>query len=207
MLIDREYSSEYVARYPNAINKVKLVPPKSHKSIIYESLIEMLDMDAISFTADYDNKGYLTVFESDERKINKEKKRIEAMLRKQGYSDEELDKKMEEELMHSSIINTKVIELDPFQEIALANIDAAKEEMISMVRKKRESGQDSFELAPEKQNRLHDDRSYCMALAAWYLHEKRMEHIKKRKRDTSANKELSDSFVVYSGKHTDRFFA
>ena len=28
-----------------------------------------------------------------------------------------------------------------------------------MVRKKRDSGKDSFELTPEKANRLHDDRA------------------------------------------------
>ena len=34
------------------------------KSIIYEALIEMLEIDAISFTTDYDNKGYLTEHQS-----------------------------------------------------------------------------------------------------------------------------------------------
>jgi hypothetical protein len=56
-LIDKEYSEEYAGRYPNAINKLKLVSPAQYKSIIYEALIEMLDIDVISFTTDYDNKG------------------------------------------------------------------------------------------------------------------------------------------------------
>ena len=52
-----------------------------------------------------------------------------------------------------------MIKLDWQDEIALANMDALKEELVNMVRKKRESGKDSFELTPEKANKLHDDRA------------------------------------------------
>ena len=31
---------------------------------------------------------------------------------------------------------------------------------------------------------MHDDRAYCLALAGYYLHEKRLEHIRKKKRNT-----------------------
>lgn len=183
-LIDKEYSQEYVGRYPNAINKLRLVSPAQYKSIIYEALIEMLDVDAISFTADYDNKGYLTVFEIDDKKLEKEKKRISDELKAQGFDGENFSKKLEEELTQTSCIQTKVVKLDPFQEIALANIDALKEEMVNMVRKKRDSGKDSFEITPEKANKLHDDRSYTMALCAWWLSEKRLESVRVRPRNT-----------------------
>lgn len=128
-LIDKEYSAEYVGRYPNAVNKLKLVSPAQYKSIIYEALIEMINIDAIEFTSDYDNKGYLTVLEADEKKLAKEKKRIKEELDKKGYSGDELTKKLEEELSNASCVNTKVVKLDMFQEIALANIDAMKEEI------------------------------------------------------------------------------
>jgi hypothetical protein len=49
------------------------------------------------------------------------------------------------------------------------------------VRKKRDSGKDSFDLIPEKQNKLHDDRFYCACLCAYCLSEKRRENITKRK--------------------------
>ena len=186
-LIDKEYSAEYANRYPNAINKLKLVAPAQYKSIIYESLIQMLDIDAISFTTDYDNKGYLTVFEADEKKLEKEKKRISEELKSKGLTDEEFSKKLEEGLASTSCVTTKMVKLDPFQEIALANIDAMKEEMVNMVRKKRDSGKDSFELTPEKANKLHDDRSYCMALCAWHLSEKRLENIRVRKKPSSSD--------------------
>ena len=128
-LIDKEYSEEYVGRYPNAINKLKLVSPAQYKSIIYEALIEMLDIDVISFTTDYDNKGYLTVFEADEKKLEKEKQRISEDLKSKGLTGEEFARQLDEKLSEASFVNTKVVKLDPFQEIALANIDAMKEEI------------------------------------------------------------------------------
>lgn len=203
-LIDKEYSEEYVGRYPNAINKLRLVSPAQYKSIIYEALIEMLDIDAISFTTDYDNKGYLTVFEADEKKLAKEKKRISDDLKEKGLTGEEFAKKLEEELSQASCVTTKVVKLDPFQEIALANIDAMKEEMVNMVRKKRDSGKDSFELTPEKANKLHDDRSYCAALCAWWLSEKRLEGIRARKKPDVSS--IIDMLPVRKGKQVDKIF-
>ena len=203
-LIDKEYSEEYVGRYPNAIDKLRLVSPAQYKSIIYEALIEMLDIDVISFTTDYDNKGYLTVFEADEKKLEKEKKRIGDELKSKGFSGDELVKKLEEELSQTSCVNTKVVKLDQFQEIALANIDAMKEEMVNMVRKKRDSGKDSFELTPEKANKLHDDRSYCAALCAWWLSEKRLEGIRARKKPDA--KDILAKLQVNRGKPLDKIF-
>jgi len=203
-LIDKEYSEEYAGRYPNAINKLKLVSPTQYKSIIYEALIEMLDIDAISFTTDYDNKGYLTVFEADEKKLEKEKKRINEELKTRGFDGEELAKKLEEELAQTSCVKTKVVKLDPFQEIALANIDAMKEEMVNMVRKKRDSGKDSFELTPEKANKLHDDRSYTMALCAWWLSEKRLENVRARKKPNAVD--LINMLPVNRGKPLNKLF-
>lgn len=204
-LIDKEYSADYVGRYPNAINKLKLVSPTQYKSIIYESLIEMLDIDAISFTADYDNKGYLTVFEADEKKLEKEKKRLEEKLKGEGFAGNELSEKIKEELTNASFVNTKVVKLDQFQEIALANIDAMKEEMVNMVRKKRDSGKDSFELTPEKANKLHDDRSYCMALCAWWLSEKRLSNIRARKRPDA--KDILNKLQINPGKPLNKMFS
>ena len=203
-LIDKEYSKEYIGRYPNALDKLKLVSPTQYKSIIYEALIEMLDVDAISFTSDYDNKGYLTVFEADEKKFEKEKQRISDELKAKGVSGEKFARDLEEALSNTSCVKTKVVKLDPFQEIALSNIDAMKEEMVNMVRKKRDSGKDSFELTPEKANRLHDDRSYTMALCAWYLSEKRLENIRARKAHTA--EELAEFFDFKTPRSSHSYF-
>ena len=204
-LIDKEYSAEYSSRYPNAVNKLKLVSPAQYKSIIYEAMIEMLDIDAISFTSDYDNKGYLTVFEADEKKLDKEKKKLEEKFKSEGLSGQELSEKINDELANASFVNTKVVKLDQFQEIALANIDAMKEEMVNMVRKKRDSGKDSFELTPEKANKLHDDRSYCMALCAWWLSEKRLSNIRVRKKPDA--KDILNKLQINPGKPLNRLFS
>lgn len=203
-LIDKEYSEEYVGKFPNAIDKLKLVSPTQYKSIIYEALIEMMNLDCISFTSDYDNKGYLTLFEVDDKLYESEKRRITADLQRQKVPEIEFNKKLEEEMKKSSCIKTKMMRLDPYQEIALKNIDAMKEEMVNMVRKKRDSGKDSFELIPEKANKLHDDRSYCAALVAWFLQEKRAERIRNRKRPQDSN--LINMFTMTKAKQPNKMF-
>ena len=204
-LIDKEYSADYVSKYPNAIDKVRLMSPSQYKSMMCEALIEMMNMDLISFTADYDNKGYLTIFETDEKEFNKEKKKIEDELRRQHVPEDELPIKIQEKLKDASCVTTKMLKLDPYQEMALVNIDALKEEMVNIVRKKRDSGKDSFDLIPEKQTKLHDDRFYCSCLAAYWLSERRRENITSRKRNGSM-KEILDKLVVSNGKHIDKIF-
>ena len=73
-----------------------------------------------------------------------------------------------------------------------------------MVRKKRDSGKDSFELTPEKANKLHDDRSYCMALCSWYLSEKRLENIRVRKKPDATN--IINMLPVSKGKPLNKLF-
>ena len=204
-LIDREYSADYVSKYPNAVDKVRLMSPSQYKSMMCEALIEMMNMDLISLTTDYDHKGYLTIFETDEKELNKEKKKIEEELRKKKVPEDEIPLKVQELLKEASCVKTKMVKLDPYQEIALSNIDALKEEMVNIVRKKRDSGKDSFDLIPEKQNKLHDDRFYCACLAAYWLSEKRRENITSRKRNGSM-KEILDKFVVSNGKHIEKIF-
>ena len=128
-LIDREFSAEYVKRFPNAVDKVHLMSPSAYKSIMYEALIEMLNQNKISFTASYDNKGYLTVFDVDQEVIEKETKRISEELKKQKVVGEEFETKLKERLAEIQSVKTKTIKLDWKDEIALSNIDALKEEL------------------------------------------------------------------------------
>lgn len=179
-LIDREFSAEYVKRFPNAVDKVHLMSPSAYKSIMYEALIEMLNQNKISFTASYDNKGYLTIFDVDQKIIEKETKRITEELKKEKVVGEEFETKLKERLTEVQSVKTKTIKLDWKDEIALSNIDALKEELVSMVRKKRESGKDSFELTPEKAHRLHDDRAYTAALLGHALSEERRKDLLRR---------------------------
>ena len=202
-LIDKEYSAEYVKKFPNAVDKVKLMSPSAFKSEMYEAMIELINQDKISFTAPYDNKGYLTIFNIDEEKLNKAKKEITERLKKKKLSQEEFDKEFEEELNKIQSVNTKVVKLDWQDEIALANIDALKEELVNMVRKKRDSGKDSFELTPEKANKLHDDRAYTCCMASYALMQERRKAItqKKMKHET----DYSSIFQVRAPKKVTRY--
>lgn len=202
-LIDKEYSAEYVKKFPNAVDKVKLMSPSAYKSEMYEAMIELMNQDKISFTAQYDNKGYLTIFDIDEEKLNKAKKEITEKLKKKKLTQEEFDKKLEEELNQIQSVNTKVVKLDWQDEIALANIDALKEELVNMVRKKRDSGKDSFELTPEKANKLHDDRAYTCCMASYALMQERRKSITQKKR--KQNTDYSSIFKIRAPKKITRY--
>ena len=201
---DQQLGTGYSRKYPNAIDKVRLIEPGKYKSIMYEAAIEMTNNNIINFTADYDNKGQLTIFQTDDAETAKIKKDIEARLKKEKVSEEEFDFRLKEELKKSSVVKTKVVKLDPYQEIALANIDAMKEELVNMRRIKRDSGKDSFELIPEKQNRLHDDRAYTYVMQAYYLSEKRMSNIRERKKPQS--KDVISQFKIRTPQRRSSVF-
>lgn len=186
-LIDKKQSSDYVKKFPNAVDKIKLLPPTMYKSIIYEAAIEMMRLDLIDFTAEYDNKGYLTMLDIDEKEMAKAKKDLIAKYKDKSMSKGELDRLVEEELQERNLASTKIYKLSPDEELGLVQIDSLKEEMVNMVRKKRESGKDGFELSTEKQNKLHDDRSYCFSMLCYGLSELRREHIKNKKRPKKEN--------------------
>lgn len=203
-LIDKEYSAEYVKKFPNAVDKIHLMSPSAYKSEMYEAMIELINQDKISFTAPYDNKGYLTVFNVDEDKLNKAKKEITEKLKKEKLNKKEFEQKFEEELGLVQAVNTKNIKLDWQDEIALANIDALKEELVNMVRKKRDSGKDSFELIPEKANKLHDDRAYTACMASYALmQERRKAIINKPKKQQDIN--YSSIFKIRVPKKATQF--
>ena len=201
---DEQLGTGYSRKYPNAINKVKLIEPSKYKSIMYESAIEMTNNNLISFTADYDNKGYLTLFLTDDAGTAKAKKEIEDRLKKENITDEaEFAFRLKEELKKCSTVKTKIVRLDPYQEIALANIDALKEELVNMRRIKRDSGKDSFELIPEKAGKLHDDRAYTYVLGAHFLFDRRMANIRSKKRDIG---DLDQFFDFKKPKATHSYF-
>lgn len=183
-LIDKEYSSDYVKRFPGAVDKVHLMSPTKYKSEMYEAMIEMVNQNKVTFTASYDGKGYLTIFDVDEEVLRQEKEKIAKKLKSKKLSIEEYDTQMSEELSKIQSVNTKTVKLDWDEEAALAGIDALKEEMVNMVRIKRDSGKDSFELTPEKRNSLNDDRSYCASMFSYALQQERRKNIIGKKKNT-----------------------
>ena len=205
-LIDKEYSADYVKKFPNAVDKVHLMSPAGYKTEMYEAMIELMNQDKISFTVQYDHKGYLTIFDVDEKKLAKEKERISNELRKQKVNEKEFETKLSEELGKIESVNTKTIKLDWQDEIALANMDALKEELVNMVRKKRESGKDSFELAPEKANKLHDDRAYTACMVSYALMCERRKAITQKKHPKTDSKSLLSKLSINQPKRQSSFY-
>lgn len=68
-----------------------------------------------------------------------------------------------------------------------------------MVRKKRDSGKDSFELTPEKANKLHDDRAYTACMASYALMCERRKAITQKKRPINTNN-LVNKLPIRQGK-------
>lgn len=202
-IIDRDYSEEYTKQFPNAVNILHVMQPTAYKSLMYEAMIEMLTQDKISFTASYDNKGFLTVFDVDQEMLNEERDRLYEKYKKKKLSNAVIEERVNEGLRNLQSVNTRTIKLDWQEELSLANMDAMKEEVVNMIRKPRESGKDSFELAPEKANRLHDDRAYCLAMMGWALSEERRRLIMTKPKNDTA-KSLVQQLTIRRGSFGGR---
>lgn len=203
-LIDKEYSAEYVKKFPNAVDKIHLMSPTAFKSEMFEAMIELMNQDKITFTSPYDHKGYLIVFDIDEKKLEKAKNEIIKKLKSEKIDEMEFENKLSEELNQIQVVNTKEIKLDWQDEIALTNIDALKEELVNMVRKKRESAKDSFELTPEKATKLNDDRAYTASMLSYALMCERRKSLTQRKKPTN-NISLVDRLPIRRGKRSSSF--
>jgi hypothetical protein len=59
-----EYST-YISKYPNARDIVRLLSPHKLKKAMFEALIEMMNLDLISFTDSYDSRGFLSINDTD----------------------------------------------------------------------------------------------------------------------------------------------
>lgn len=157
-LIDKKESSDYISKFPNAADKIKLMNPKKYKTEMFDALVEMLGLDLISFTEEYDMKGYLTLFDNEE---------IE-------YEDEKKNKNK------SVTSKEKIHKLSFDEELALKNIDLAKEEVVNIYRYDNPNGGRRYALSPEKESKMHDDRAYCLAMLAWHLQQLRREKLLNR---------------------------
>lgn len=161
-LIDPEYSSDYVKKYPTAVHKLKVIKPAELKSQMYEALIKMVESDLIIFPEQYDNHGYLVFTNKDDMKIQK----IKDELYDEGLNDEEV----EEKLFEMNLVQQETYKLSLDEENALSQIDAMKEEVVNICRVKRDGGKDAFRLPAHKdadtgasEGTMHKS---CCALAA-----------------------------------------
>jgi len=195
-LIDKEYSSEEAKLYPNAItNKMRLLQPSKFKVEMFKALIEMMDMNLIEWTSEYDNRGYITVMYDLNIKTG------EKTLR---YT-EPTEKEVKDLKKNGIEVVREQYNLDSDEEVALKQIDAMKTELVNIYRFKQSSGNDRFDLAPDKANKLHDDRAYVCAMAAYLLQQLRREHLVTRKKPNSAS--IISKLQVNPGKPLNKLFS
>lgn len=186
-LIDKEYSADYVSNFPKAVNKIHLMSPAKYKSEMFEAMIEMIDQDKVSFTAQYNNKGYLTMLDIDKKKLASEKKKIVDKLKKENVPESEIEDKVQDELLKIQNVKTRIEKLDWQEEVALTSIDALKEELVNMIRIERQGDKDSFELVPEKRTKLNDDRAYVCSMACYALMQERRKNITRKRKPNNKN--------------------
>lgn len=191
-LLDKEYANGdvYSKRYPNAVEKLKLIEPSKYKSEMFEALIKMVEADKIHFTEKYDNKGYLNILEVDSALMKASEEKIRAELDKMDLDISAYEELLEEKLSEIESAKTTMYKLTPDEEVALVQIDAMKEEIVNICRVKRDGGKDGFKLPAHKdadtgnsEATMHDDRAYVLAMLGWYLSERRMEHIRNKKKE------------------------
>lgn len=194
-MIDKEYSPEEVRLYPNAVtDKMRLIQPSKYKVEMFKALIEMMDMNLIEWPNEYDNRGYITLMYDVNTKTG---------VKTPRYS-EPTEKEVKDLSKKGIEIVTERYDLDADEEIALKQIDGMKNELVNIYRFKQSSGNDRFDLAPDKANKLNDDRAYVCAMAAFLLQQLRREHLVTRKKPNSSS--IINQIQMTKAKQLDRKF-
>ena len=176
-LIDPEFNEGDDKKYPNAVkDKLELISPNKHKTEMFEATIKMMDCNLIEFPEEYLNKGYITLL----YKVDKNGNKTQVL----HYPSEKEYEKLEKE---GYTIEQEIVHLDQQQELALNQIDAMKTEIVNMYRFKQSNGNDRFDLAPDKANKLNDDRCYCFMILGWKLSQLRRESIVNKKKPKPKN--------------------
>ena len=213
-LLDKNYTEGdvYKKRFPNAIEKLRLIEPAKYKSEMYESLIKMVEADKIHFTERYDNKGYLNILEVNEQLMKDSEEKIRAELDTMDLDINEYEEILEERLSEIEAAKTTVYKLSQDEEVALTQIDVMKEEIVNICRVKREGSKDAFKLPAHKdadtgnsEATMHDDRAYVLAMLGWFLSEKRMEHIRNKKREKPDTQSLISKLPIRQPKRFSMF--
>lgn len=142
-LIDKEEMKEYVTRFPNAYNALRLMSPSKMKVTMFNNALEMLNLNLISFTETYDGKGVVTITETDKDNGN------EQIAKTYELSFEE-----ELALRNIDLLKEEVISMCRYE-----NTNGGVRWDITEDKKWTTSG--------------YDDRAYCFAMAGHYLWELR----------------------------------
>lgn len=142
-LIDNIEMKEYSSRFPNAYPALRLMSPTKWKVTMFNNALEMFNLNLISFTEAYDNKGFITITEEDKKN-------------KDEQISKSYDLSFEEEL---ALINIDLLKEEVIAMCKYENPNGGVRWDISDDKKWTTSG--------------FDDRAYCFAMAGHYLWELR----------------------------------
>lgn len=73
-LIDRTHEAYvgYERRYPNAMDKLRLISPKKYRTQMVEEFIELMDLGVIKFPYDYNGQDFLRINKGIDKSTNEE---------------------------------------------------------------------------------------------------------------------------------------
>lgn len=162
---DHDVYAGYRSRYPNAINKLRLISPRKYRTQMVEEFIELMELGVIRFPYPYNGQEYLNIVTDVTR-----------------TKDPETGEYVEEENFETYMLSQDEI-------VNLNQIDLMKTEICSIHKSTNaENTSVTYALAKEKQNILHDDRFYIAILMAHRLYEIRRG---KTIKNTRAKKDIS----------------
>ena len=151
----------YSKRYPNAVDKLRLISPVKYRTQMVEELIELMKLGVIKFPYRYMGGDVV---------------KIRAGIDVVGV-DEQGEKILEERMENYY--------LSDVEKVMLTQIDLAKYEAASIYKYENTTNtRVSYALAKEKANKMHDDRFYTLIMLAHRLYELRRGEVVRKKRIT-----------------------
>lgn len=131
----------YRSRYPNAVDKLRLINPKKYRTQMIQETIELMELGVLRFPYSYSGQEFL---------------QIPIGLDQSGEEIFDIYNLSQDEIVNFSQIEKAKTELAAFHRYSNA-----------------ENTSVTYSLAKEKQNKMHDDRAYCVFLLAHRLYELR----------------------------------
>ena len=97
-MIDKTYDfcQPYIKRYPDNVDIIRMIEPTKYKVQMYTELIELIEQDLVTFTADYDYHGILTTLTEEN---GEEKEEIYKLTYDEEQALKQIDA-MKEEITH-----------------------------------------------------------------------------------------------------------
>ena len=185
-LIDSEYSSDYLARFPDAVRDAVMVcNPSKFRNAFFAASELMIQSNLVSFTSQYDQRGVLNVTVVDPVRLANERARIESEVSEQMFSAAERLEMIEAKLAEADIADIKTEKLSIEEEVALTQLDAMREEILAFVKTRTANGNETF-VAPASAV-PHDDRAYCLAGICWWLSQVRRNATMRRHASSTKN--------------------